>query len=837
MRQALMLLALSTLPAFAHAQEEWLVNGDVERAQGDWPTAWGATGMSGAELARERSAGTENHALALHVEGVRDRAAHNWYQRVEFTDESRPRRLELRARVRAEGMHAAASAAIMVQSFDAEGRVQGLAWTEETVHDTDWRNVSCVFDVPEGSVALRVLAYVVGRGSIWYDDFTLQPTESAPRSSHDEPHVGAYERLVRDAAGDIPWLFDADTARELARKERKPILVYVRSIDADQALGDAQLSLAADSVPFTDDGYRKDVLMRAGPLSDPDVAELIMRRFVPLILTYDLSQHGMGLSADDPLQGVRLVSGDVVTPALFVLNRRGQVVHELHRVGTLSTMFVDQVLRGALDLARARRPAKGEPPERLFLGGDLDGTLRALEGRTDEPAAVLRARVHLRRGELDEAERALEPTVGPDAGVVRGRLHLARSEFEAARAAFARVPFDDPLAPACEEGAFWSAWCDLRLGHTSEAFAAFDELAGESRYGRKAAACILPLGPRLWLSETARGVQLGPRLPGQTEGLLTGDPFDLGRAISFLLQQQRSDGSWGGHDGAEGFGFWDAGISAIVGQALLEWRDRADPEWTEPIDVALERVCEFLDVWSLESPSPGSAAFNQPYALMFLADYGSLVTAERLVDSIAMMQQEDGNWTVYQRDRPASFNTALNVMALGRARLAGMRVPEETLQAGVLALEEMRTRRGYFPYSTKVGHEWMTTAYGSIARDALCEQALLVAGKKTQPAIHAALGRFVTYADELRAPTKRLYDYFNSRGHGGYYYFFAYDNATRAAEFASSARRKKLLAIAQADVLACREFDGTWMDHAMLGRAYATAMALRILARTEDGLK
>ena len=41
----------------------------------------------------------------------------------------------------------------------------------------------------------------------------------------------------------------------------------------------------------------------------------------------------------------------------------------------------------------------------------------------------------------------------------------------------------------------------------------------------------------------------------------------------------------------------------------------------------------------------------------------------------------------------------------------------------------------------------------------------------------------------------------------------------------------------ESSVLTCREFDGTWMDHAMLGRAYATAMALRILARTTDGLK
>jgi hypothetical protein len=833
MRQALMLLIASSVSTLAHAQEELVVNGDLEA---EAPLAWGSTGMPGARLERESSGEDGNHALALHIEGTLDQTAHSWHQRIELAEGLRPKRLELRARTRAEGMHAAATAAIMVQSWDVNGRMRGLAWTDRTQHDTDWREVNCVFDVPEDCEFLRVLAYCVGGGDVWYDDFTLRASDAALRSSHDQPTFSAYERLVRDAASDIPWLFDADAARELARTSRKPILVYVRNIDADASLADAEASLAADSVPFTDDGYKKDVLMRAGPLSDPEVAELIRRRFVPLVLTYDLSLHGMGLNTNDPLQEVRLVSRDVVTPALFVLNRRGKLVHGVQRIGTLSASFVDQILRRSLELSRARAP-KSDEPMQLYLGGDLEGALRLLGDRMDEAAAVLRARVHMRRAELEEAQRALETTVGPEAGVVRGRLFLARGDLELARAAFAQVTFDDPHAPAREEGAFWTAWTDMRLGHWEDAFAAFAELAGETHYGRKAAACILPQGPRLWLSETARRVDLGASLPVGTEGWSADDPLDLTRAITFLLQQQRSDGSFGGHDGAQGRGFWDAGVSAIAAQALLDWRNRVEPLLAERIDVALDRVCEYLDAWSLVPPSPGSAAFNQPYALLFLAEHGQVETSERLVASIAMMQQDDGNWTVYQSDRPASFNTALNVLALARARNLGLEIPEEVLQFGVRALDEMRTRRGYFPYSTKPGHEWMTTAHGSIARDALCEYALWVAGENNQSAIDTALDRFVKFADELRAPTKRLYDYFNSRGHGGYYYFFAFDNAVLAAGIASPAGRKKVLALAESSVLTCREFDGTWMDHALLGRAYGTAMALRILARTTDGLK
>ena len=101
---------------------------------------------------------------------------------------------------------------------------------------------------------------------------------------------------------------------------------------------------------------------------------------------------------------------------------------------------------------------------------------------------------------------------------------------------------------------------------------------------------------------------------------------------------------------------------------------------------------------------------------------------------------------------------------------------------------------------------------------------------KPGPRLSAAVDRFVEHHHELREPTKRLYDYFNSRGHGGYYYFFAHWHAVEAARELPAAKRKKALEAIRKELLSCRELDGTWVDHAMLGRAYGTAQALRILA-------
>lgn len=826
-------LAAVLLLAAAPGDEDWIRNGDLEAGQGGLPEHWTHTGGSERvsftwELAPEG----RGRCLALHCTDPKSRSPHNWSQRIEL-EETRPARLELSARVRALEMHPEAQACATVQLWDAEGGMTGGAWTDRTVEDSDWHRVDAVFDVPEDCVALRVLVYLVGRGRIWVDDIALIETEREPRSSHEAPHVSGWERLARRCADEIPWLFDAEEALASARRERRPILAYVRCIDEDDALASG-LALDLDGVRLLDDGLRKDLLMRAGPLSDPEVGALIERRFVPLILTYDLSRHGMGPSADDPLRAIGEAACETVTPALIVLDPRGERVHKLHRIGTLSAPFVDQVLRVALLDSRSRPPEDLDDPMELYLAGELDGVLKAVEDRSDEAARVLRARVLRRRGTLDAAEAELEGLTGGEAQLERGLLEAARGRHQAAIEILDQAIALEP-GPRREEAAFRAAWCAHRLGLHEDAHERFEAIAGDSRFGRKAAACLLREGPRPPLAETARARPttrpLAPRLleAESTENLDPEVELDLERALGFLLEQQRHDGSFGGHTGAVGGGSWDAAISGIVGEALLRWRERAPEELRVPLDECLEEIGLFLDRWSQRNPSHHLAAFNDPYGLLYVIQVGRPETAQRFIRSIADSQQADGCWTVYEPERPTSFNTALNLRALLAAREAGFEVPEEILISGLEALEAMRTSAGLFPYSTQAGHEWMTTPHGAIARDPLCESTLLAAGRGSKRLVREALERFEDHCGELREPTKKLYDYFNARGHGGYYQLFAWRNAVDASGALTDRQRARFLRLAATHLAMAREFDGTWIDQAMLGRAYGTAMALYVL--------
>jgi hypothetical protein len=815
------------LAAFAPAGSSLLENGDVESGGGRMPKAWANTGGEGVKF--EWKEVEKGHALAIWNDRADDRDPHNWRQLVELP-EKKPARLELRARVKTPRMDEAASACVMVRCLDAKGDAIAFAWADKAEGAGDWRDTSAVFDVPAACTRVHVLAYLVGAGEVWFDDLALEATTKPPRSSDGRsPDVDVkMQELAREAAAEIPWRFDAAEAKKAAAGGDRPILVYVRCIDDDAQLAAAQKSLAAETVNFIDDGLRKDLLFRAGPLSDPDVVELVKRRFEPLLLTYDLSSHGMGPSNDDPLAAIGVKSHEVVTPALAVLDERGRLVHRLHRIGTLSAPLVDRMLRAALAKAGAKAPrAAGgaRTPEELAAAGELDAAIKPLQGRGEPAEKALLARCLRRRGDLSGAEKILVGVNGAEAEVERGRLALARGEWEKALAALDGAKLDDDSLRR-DEARFWAAFCLDRLGRQDEAKQRFRELSGPTLLGRKAAACLLTNGPRLLLAETPRDFAGIPGLPETTEGLP--GAFDSETSVRALLELQRADGSFCGH-----LDLWDPSVTAFALDAIDSWAAKLPAATKARAKEASRRAQAWLVEWSGREPNPATDPFHQPYVLLALARAGEQESVRRLVDRILELQQADGNWTVYGPDRPASFNTALNVMALSAAKRAGTAVPEERLAAGVKALEGMRMQDDLFCYSTKPGHEWMTTKHGSIARDCLCEVALLRAGKKVQSKLGPALDRFLEHHHELREPTKRLYDYFNGRGHGGYFYFFAYWHALEAARELPAARRRRAADAIRKEILSRRELDGTWLDHAMLGRAYGTAQALRILAAAE----
>jgi len=907
-----------------------------------------------------------------------DDAARRWAS--SFKAPEKAGRLKLTCWIKAKGLQANSFVNAMVQLWPQKGPAVGHAWCGGTKKDTDWIEVHAVFDVPAKCKNISILAYLVGPGEAWFDDFSVTRTEDPVTKAPERKRKlrdDKFWKLMRSCAEDIEWRFDSRDARAYAAKRGKPLLVYVRCTDSRDGLASAQKTLRAEDVEYNDDGLRKDVLFRAGPLSDPDIAALVNRRFVPLLVTYLFAVHGTGrgslmawsasaaatdkrkfevdakLGAKEPgslwiqktdakdrspnnwFQNVKLPpgghpslalkattraqhfvkgskscvmlqcsdkdgkalsfarlpeirkntnwkrqeidfavppactqivvraylvgqgsvwfddlalvppkskenlleNGDIdpreggdplaefghkstgaVTPALLVTDAFGKPVRKLHRIGSLSADFLDHWLRTAMQEAGASFRARGA--RELFALGELAQVLEVTAGKIPPEDRKLRARAQIRLGDLDGALETLRGIRDAEARCVAGYVFLRQGAWKEARAAFAK----GGGTPAAR---FWQAWCLQRLGKQAEALSLWEAMVGPTRYGRKAAACLSANGPRLWLSETTL---LWPRpraLPGVTEGA---PGFDAAQSVRLLIGLQNADGSFGSHHGAPGQGFWDGSITALAADALAAWRPHLGRDVAAAAGKARDQALRYLGTWA-KRPNARNDAFNNAYVLRCLVRAKRRGPAREVIRRIAESQEEDGNWTVYHAKRPASFNTALNVLALAEAKRAGSKVPGKVLARGMRALAAMRQKGDLFPYSTAPRHDWMTTEHGAIARDALCEHALLVAGEgATQAQLDRALARFLKFADELRAPTKHYYDYFNTRGHGGYYFFFAHRNAFEAAALAGDETRARVRAFVRRAVLAAREGDGAFLDHYMNGRAYATAQALAMLA-------
>ena len=265
-------------------------------------------------------------------------------------------------------------------------------------------------------------------------------------------------------------------------------------------------------------------------------------------------------------------------------------------------------------------------------------------------------------------------------------------------------------------------------------------------------------------------------------------------------------------------------------EAIAAWMEK-DPQRIEKAETAIDRARSFLVDWSKQERGNTLGAFNHPYAIRALLALGETQAVQRLVDRVLREQAADGSWSVYGPQRPTSFNTAQAILALVESRDAGLAVPQTTIDRGCAALEQMRAETDLFPYSPILGHGWMTTEFGSIARDPLCEHALLSADQGDANKLDEALKRFLMFQQELRAPTKHYSGDFNGRGHGSYFLFYGLHNAIEAAAHVKDADlRAKIIAGVQGAMLEVAEKDSSAIDHSMYGRAYGTAMALLIMA-------
>ena len=275
------------------ASENLIENGAIRNTAG-----WSHTGdTSSTRFTRDHDVGAERKgSLLIKTADDASGRAHNWRQSVLLPDDP-PSRLELRCAIRVDGLAPDAAACLVANIYDADNGAQQHVRCPDVREETDWRVISCVFDVPEGAERVHLMAYLVGDGSAWFDDFALIETDKpvttvTPPAARDS----RYATLARGAAADLPWRFDAATALDDARRDGRPLLLYVRCTDDTDHLRSAETTVEAAELRLTDDGYAKDLVFRAGVLSEPAIHALISRRFVPVIETYVLHKatHGAG---------------------------------------------------------------------------------------------------------------------------------------------------------------------------------------------------------------------------------------------------------------------------------------------------------------------------------------------------------------------------------------------------------------------------------------------------------------------------------------------------------------------------------------------------------------
>ena len=474
----------------------------------------------------------------------------------------------------------------------------------------------------------------------------------------------------------------------------------------------------------------------------------------------------------DPLIQLGETAPTTITPALLVV-RDGKIVRKLHRIGAMSPDYVERWLRSCLK---------------------DDGSKAATNKNVGR---LLEAQGFLRKGLWSEALRLLTAL---------------------------RIEDGSP------EGQFWEGLCLHRLGRHAEARSRWTEAVGPTRWGRQSAACLLPHGPYPVLS-------LSERTWSNPDASLSSEhptAFDGQLALRILLEMQNEDGSFSSHKGDMSDGpvsdHWQAAFTGIAVQAIVMWKDK-DPERLANTEAAIDRARKFLVEWSKKKPRGTLGAFNHPYAIHGLLTLGEKEAAQRLADNVLTEQAADGTWSVYGSHRPTSFNTAQSILALVAARNAGLTVPQSAIDKACAALKQMRRGKNLFPYSPTTGHDWMTTEFGSIARDPLCEHALLLADHGDANKLADALRRFLQFQQQLREPTKHYSGDFNSRGHGSYFLLFGLHNAIEAAAHVKDADlRAKIIGGVQGAMLEAAEKDSSAVDNSMYGRAYGTAMALLILA-------
>jgi len=599
-------------------------------------------------------------------------------------------------------------------------------------------------------------------------------------SAQDDDLKGKFRKL----GSSIEWLSDGHVmidAESITRRlpEQKPA-------DRDALFAEAQKRAAASKrlilwhvfrVPgrHMNRAHILDIYLQAAVFSDPDVAAFINSNFVPLRM------------ASDTRLGIQTF--DFVEPGFVFLTADGKVVHKADRIRTFSASWTLHLLRAVLRKF-GTAPPQPKPSARTYR------LLRDAKSAEDELGKlkgphVERAWLALHRADFAAAEKALEGLDSPEAEYVRSLV-----EFHTAR-----------------EGEAVARWKRLAKGDDPWAWKSAANLVTERD--------TLPMGPTLhsfedvfWHPDGAYG-----DLPKDTRWARDDLKDTARRAIEFLLRNQRSNG-----------GFEDSryvycptpkilpnvfvAATALAAAALHDWR-AADPE---RIGRAIERAEKYILDDAHLAPGQNEECYAHAYRLVYFSKKGG--AAEKMnaiVKRLGEIQDKNGYWA---HEYPNPFCTAAVVHALWMAKRAGAEGVDPILARAAAAIRSTRGESGRQAYSAR---RPPSGAQDSMARSAMCEAAMIMAGEKAE--LEPALKDYWGHLEKLEAV--RVCDFHAMGQLGGFFYFHGvYHTAVAASISETPGDHFKRF---REQMLRLPEIDGSFIDSHELGKCYGTAMALLVL--------
>lgn len=354
------------------------------------------------------------------------------------------------------------------------------------------------------------------------------------------------------------------------------------------------------------------------------------------------------------------------------------------------------------------------------------------------------------------------------------------------------------------------------------------------------------------------------------------EPVDVEQAIrrglSFLVETQNKDGSWGSAQNTKDLNIYApvpgahhafrTAVTAMCIAALIETKTVAT---NEAARAALERG----ETWLLSNlpllrRANGTAIYNvwghaygiQTLALMHPRAVGNPERQKQIKDLIVSQfdllrryESVDGGWGYYDfrvgSKRPASssisFVTATVLVAFDAARRIGVEVPEDLSQRGFKSIRRQQKNDYSYIYGEYLKLEPMmpiNRPAGSLGRSQACNLAMRLWGQTniTQQVLTNWLERLVVRNDWLSFGRKRPIPHESWFQVAGYFYYYGHYYAALCTEQLGPEDARKYQRRLAALIVPLQEKDGSWWDFPLYNyhRPYGTAFGLMTLARCRE---